>query len=312
MDLSVAVLAGGISAEAEVSRSSARQVTEALSQRYPRVQLLEVDDNLHGGLASMNPSVVFPVLHGPPGEDGTLQGFLEILGYCYVGSDVHGSAAAMDKRLAKLVFRAADLPVLDDMLIAADADPKRAARDIKTTIGDRVVIKPTNQGSAIGVTPLPNGGELEAPLREAMRFGGALIEPYVVGREITVGVLDLEGQAARALPVIEVKTANDEWYDFENRYTAGKSQHVIPAELPDEVLVRLQEIAVTGHQALQLRDLSRADFIVDDNNAIHLLEINTLPGMTPTSLYPDGAAAAGLPFVDLVAELVESAYRRCR
>jgi len=132
----------------------------------------------------------------------------------------------------------------------------------------------------------------------------------VLGREITVGVLDLHGEGARATPVIEIRTATDEWYDYTNRYTPGKSEHVIPAPLPEAVLEELQRIAVRAHRVLGLRDLSRADFLVTDADGIVLLEVNTLPGMTPTSLFPDGAAAIGLDFPALTDALVRSAVAR--
>ncbi|MCZ6889585.1 MAG: D-alanine--D-alanine ligase [Gammaproteobacteria bacterium] len=311
MDLTVAVVAGGASAEADVSRSSAREVTAALKARFAAVEQLELDDSLYDALGKFEPDVVFPVLHGPPGEDGTVQGFLDIAGYPYVGSDVRGSAIAMDKYVAKLVFKQASIAVLDDVYVTRHDDVAASVRVIEARLGDRVVIKPTRQGSAIGVTLLPNGGDISAPLREALRFGeGVLVEPYALGKEITVGVLDLEGSEPSAFPVIEIKTATGEWYDFTNRYTPGKSEHVIPAPLPDELNVALQAAAITGHRSLGLRDLSRADFIVTDANEAFLLEINTLPGMTPTSLYPDGARANGMSFEDLMQALVHSAHRR--
>ena len=311
MDLKIAVIAGGASAEASVSRSSANEVVNALRARHTTVEQIELDGALTKALTRLAPDVVFPVLHGPPGEDGTVQGYLEILGFPYVGSDVHGSAVGMDKHASKTLFRHAGLPVLDDLLFLPEADLDQAITAIEQRFGSVVVIKPNRQGSAIGVTPLPNGGDLREPMAAAMRFGDeVLVEPFAPGREITVGVLDLDGQTPEAWPVIEITTATDEWYDFENRYTPGKSKHIIPAPLSDVLTRDLQRIAIVGHRRLGLRDLSRADFIVSDNDDIFLLEINTLPGMTPTSLYPDGARAAGRDFETLVDELVHSAFRR--
>ena len=311
MDINVAVVAGGESAEAEVSRSSAAEVVKVLRRRHTTVTLLELDESLADALADAEPEVVFPVLHGPPGEDGTLQGFLETLGYPYVGSDVHGSALGMDKHASKALFRAAGLPVLDDLLIRPDDDPGAAITAIKARFGDAVVVKPSSQGSALGTTPMPNGGNVHDAIAGAMRFGGpVMIEPFAAGREITVGVLDLEGEPPAAWPVIEIVTATDEWYDYENRYTPGQSEHIVPAPLTDGTNAALRRIAISGHRALGLRDLSRADFIVTDDDEIWLLEINTMPGMTPTSLYPDGARAAGYDFESLVDALVRSAFRR--
>jgi len=307
----VAVLMGGSSAEAEVSRASAAEVTAALSRAGYRAERVELDRDAADRLRELNPDVVFPALHGPPGEDGTVQGFLEILSLPYVGSDVHGSAVAMDKAIAKAVFSRAGLPIADDLLFPSGTEPEHAQARILETFGDRVVIKPLSQGSAIGVTPIANGGDLIPGLSSALALGdGVLVEPYVLGREITVGVLDLHGQSARPFPVIEIRTATDQWYDYTNRYAQGGSEHVIPAPVSDGTSAELQRIAVEAHKALRLRDLSRADFIVTDAEEIVLLEVNTLPGMTPTSLYPDGARAIGIEFEQLMDQLVSSALAR--
>lgn len=310
-NLNVAVLMGGLSAEAEVSRVSAGEVGKGLEEAGHRVTLIELDDGCAAALLALQPDVVFPALHGPPGEDGTVQGFLELLGFPYVGSGVHGSAVAMDKSLAKTVFRRHGLPVADEVVVEPGSDLVEAAAQIRDRLGERVVIKPLRQGSALGVTRLANGGDLQAAVTSALAYGhGVLVEPFILGREITVGVLDLHGDQPRALPVIEIRTATDEWYDYDNRYTAGKSDHLIPASLAEVLSQRLQDIALTAHRSLSLRDLSRADFLLTDNDEVVLLEVNTLPGMTPTSLFPDGAAAAGTSFADLVADLVQSARQR--
>ena len=305
------MLAGGDSPEAEVSRSSAGQVADALRARYRRVELIELDDGLTAALRDFAPAVVFPVLHGPPGEDGTVQGYLEMLGLPYVGTGVRGSALGMDKHVAKVLFRAADLPVLDDVVLPPEMAVDEAVALVERRFGSRVVVKPTRQGSALGVTPLPNGGDPRDPILAARRFGDpVLVEPFVLGREITVGVLDLEGAAPVPWPVIEIVTPSDEWYDFRNKYTPGRSEHVVPAPLSADATRELRRIAVGSHRALGLRDLSRADFLVTEHEDIHLLEVNTMPGMTPTSLYPDGARAAGYDFESLVDALVGSALRR--
>jgi D-alanine-D-alanine ligase len=309
--LNVAVLMGGPSAEAEVSRMSAGEVATALETAGHRVTLVELDRQCAAVLLALAPDVVFPALHGPPGEDGTVQGFLELLGLPCVGSGVHGSAVGMDKSLAKAAFRRVGLPVAEEIIVRPDADLEDAAANVVNVMGDRVVIKPLRQGSALGTTRMPNGGDVVDGLAEALRYGhGALVEPFVLGREITVGVLDLHGEQPVATPVIEIRTALDEWYDYDNRYTPGKSEHVIPAPLPQAVLEELQHITLEAHRVLGLRDLSRADFLVTDCDGIVLLEVNTLPGMTPTSLFPDGAAALGLDFPTLTDKLVRSALAR--
>ena len=306
--LTVAVLAGGDSPEAEISRSSAAGVAAALKKRGHRPHTVEAGADLTQELLALRPDVVFPMLHGPPGEDGTVQGLLAMLGFPFVGSDVQGCAVAMDKHVAKALFRAEGLPVAEDVLVPADAEPEAAARAVQAALGDRVAIKPRRQGSALGLTPLPNGGDLVAPLRAALAFGdGVLVERFTPGREITVGVLHEHGQPAVALPVIEIAVAEGEWYDYRNRYTPGRSEHRAPA-LPAAQLADLQALAVRAHHCLGLRDLSRADFIVGD--AICLLEVNTIPGMTPTSLYPDACRTHGIDFEELADRLVRSAERR--
>ena len=308
--MKVAILAGGSSHEAEVSRSSAAEVARALEARH-EVLLIELDADVTASLGAFAPDVVFPVLHGPPGEDGTVQGYLEILSLPYVGSGVHASAVGMDKGVAKDLFRRVELPVCAELVIDADSAPEAAVQRILALLGDRVVIKPTGQGSAIGVTPLANGGDLRAPLEAALSLGGeVLVEPYILGSEVTVGILHPEGSEAMSFPPIEVRTPNGAWYDYQHRYTPGHSEHLIPAPLAEATLVELRRISIDAHHVLGCVDLSRADFIVTDNDEIFLLEVNTLPGMTPTSLYPEGAAAIGMPFDELVDALVRSAMRR--
>lgn len=309
MTLRIAVLNGGSSAEAEVSRSSARGVIKALKENYDAVEGIELDEKVAESLAAFKPDVVFPILHGPPGEDGTLQGFLEILGYKYVGSGVHGSAFAMDKIVAKEVFRETGLPVTDQCVVLKSDGTPAAVERINRQLGHYVVVKPACQGSAIGVTLIDNANQLHEAVEDAFQYDDRLlVEARIDGREITVGVIDT-GDGSEAFPVIEITTPEDSWYDFEHRYTEGLSEHLMPADLPHEQTVELQRVAIAAHQALGCRDLSRADFVVTDDS-IYLLEVNTLPGMTPTSLYPDGANGYGLSFAALVKHLVERAAKR--
>ncbi len=308
-DLKIAVINGGDSAEAEVSRSSARGVIAALKENFSLVNSIELDVNIASTLSTFSPDVVFPILHGPPGEDGTLQGFLEILGYPYVGSDVHSSALAMDKIAAKQVFREADLPVADQCVIHREVAIADSVARITGQLGESVVVKPASQGSAIGVTLIDNANKLHDALVAAFEYDHRLlIEERIRGREITVGVIDTV-DGTQPFPVIEITTPEGSWYDFEHRYTEGWSEHIMPAELPQQMREELQRIAVAAHQSLGCRDLSRADFVVTDKD-IYLLEVNTLPGMTPTSLYPDGAKGYGLDFPDLCKCLVLRAANR--
>ena len=306
----IAVICGGNSAESEVSRISGQGVLDALNKNYKHVKKFELDENLVGNLDRFNPEVVFPVLHGPPGEDGTFQGFLEILGYKYVGSQVHSSSFAMDKITAKQIFMSKNLPVAKDVVIDSNKFNNQAISEIIGLLGTDVVIKPARQGSALGVVLASNAQDIERGVIDAFSFDRRiLIEQKIQGKEITVGVIETD-QGVTAFPVIEVTTPKDKWYDFHHRYTVGLSQHIVPANLNYSQSKRLQDIAVKAHRALDCRDLSRADFIVPNDSSEYLLEVNTLPGMTPTSLYPDGAEAFGINFTELVAYFAERAANR--
>jgi D-alanine-D-alanine ligase len=290
---------------------SGRGVADALRSTYSNVVLLELDTSIGEALRDGGVEVVFPVLHGPPGEDGTFQGFLEILGVPYVGSAVHASACAMDKILAKHLFRNAGLPVARDTIIQRQVGASLAAKQVWETFGSQVVVKPSRQGSALGVRFPRELSELEAALEGAFSYDErVLVEERVEGREITVGILERNG--IEALPVLEVRTPSGSWYDFEHRYTQGLSEHIIPAPLPAAQYDRTQELARQAHAALGCRDLSRVDFVVPENEEPVILEVNTLPGMTPTSLYPDAARASGLSFEALVAFLIERVRLRTR
>jgi len=311
----IAVLQGGPAAEAEVSRVSAAGVAEALAQRFAVVELIELDRNLVDALLAFAPDVVFPALHGPPGEDGTVQGLLELLGYPYVGSGVRASACAMDKLVAKQIFRAAGLPLARDVVIRAEDDLAAGIARVLTELGERVVVKPVSQGSALGVTLVDDARALGSALALALTLDPVvLVEERVDGREITVGVLDVVAEDGRVErlphPVIEIVTPVGTWYDYSHRYTAGQSEHQLPAAVTPATAAELQRIALTAHAWLGCRDLSRADFVLGADDRCVLLEVNNLPGMTPTSLYPDGARALGYDFAALTALLVRNALYR--
>ncbi len=310
--LNVAVLMGGPSLEAEVSRSSAGEVAAALQTAGHQTTLIELDSAVIQKLTELDPDVVFPALHGPPGEDGTVQGLLELMHLPYVGSGVRASALAMDKGVAKLAFKSVGLPVADDLQYRPPvADASIICGEIESRFGRQVAIKPLAAGSAVGVTLNPDGAELLPLITDALTLdGGFIVEPFVSGMEITVGVFDPPDQPAQAFPVIEIVTRDGEWYDYQNRYAVGGSRHIIPARLDDALNARIMNIAVQAHQVLGLRDLSRADLLVTGDGDVVLLEVNTMPGMTATSLYPDGARAWGLEFPQLLDQLVRFALAR--
>lgn len=305
----VAVIGGGCSAEAEVSRSSATQITHALKHKFS-VEYLELSQSIARDLARFAPDVVFPVLHGFPGEDGTVQGLLEILGYPFVGSDSKTSVISMNKALSKYYFNLSGVPVLPQETACLDTLQTDIDR-VHTKFGEKVVCKPMHGGSALGVVPLPNGGNLRAALSISLEVDGeVLVEPFVVGREITVGVLDLHQEQIQTLPVTEILVAKDEWYDYTNRYTPGRSEHVIPAELDASKSDAFHHAAVRAHRSVGCRDFSRVDFLLEPDGAFWVLEVNNIPGMTPTSLYPDAAQVYGISFNELTERLVYSALSR--
>lgn len=313
--LHVAVIQGGSSAEASVSRVSAQGVAQALAAAGHRVQTLELGAGLPGQLLAGSFDVVFPIAHGTFGEDGCLQGLLEILGLPYVGSDVLASALAADKVKAKRMFALAGLPVAPDALVHRGEDLAQAASRVRAALGPAVAVKPCSQGSAIGVNLVRANApdaELVSALEEALALDPvALCERLVEGRELTCGVLDSSSFGeTRALPPTEIRPKAGAFYDFQSKYAQGGSDHVCPAPIDAKLTARVQEIAVAAHRALDCRDLSRADILVGNDGAVVLLEVNTLPGMTPVSLYPEAAKAAGIPMEALVDGLVRGAHRR--
>jgi D-alanine-D-alanine ligase len=327
----VAVVQGGPSAEAEVSRASAAGVAKALVQAGHDVALLELDAFLAEALRVGRFDVVFPVAHGAVGEDGSLQGLIEVVGLPYVGSGVLASALAMDKRQARIAFAAAGLPVAAGMPAHRGADADAIARIARETIGTRLVVKPASNGSAIGVSRLEESVPTSAVARAIEAVWNidecALVEHFARGAEVTCGVLHvpLHLRVApgtpgggfhfepAAFPPTLIESPKDAFYTYEARYARGRSQHTCPAPLSEVLTAKVQRIAEQAHTALGCRDLSRVDFIVGDDgdlDRITLLEVNTMPGFTPTSLYPEAAQVIGLSFSRLCGILVSAAESR--
>jgi D-alanine-D-alanine ligase len=316
----VAVIQGGPSSEAEVSRVSARSVCDALKKSGHEVETLECDRALPSKLAARSFDVVFPVVHGALGEDGALQGLLELLSLPYVGAGVLASSLANDKVQAKVAFRAAGLPVAKETILHRDvASIDAHGSHAVEAIGHALVVKPATQGSAIGVAPLPDlSGAHDPRLRQALERAFALdekvlVEAFHVGREVTCGVLELDDDGPRALSPTEILSKAAHWYDFKSRYGTGGSEHVCPARLHEVTTARVVHCAVAAHRALGVRDLSRVDFVVGAGDAeaeVVVLELNTMPGFTATSLFPEAAAVAGISFEVLCDRLVQRAKKR--
>lgn len=295
----VAVIYGGWSSERPVSISSGQQMAEAAKAAGYEVAEIDATRDLATQLREANVDAVLNGLHGPWGEDGAVQGLLEVLGLPYSHSGVLASALAMDKMRSKTAFAAAGLDVAKDVAVTR-ADVARAH-----PLEPPYVVKPVNEGSSFGVLFVHEGAE--GPAKEVLgpswQYGDHLMaEEYIPGRELTVGVV-----GDRALAVTEITTLR-EFYDFDAKYTDGGSRHVIPADLPDEVTKAALKGALTAHQALGCKGVTRSDFRYDETkDRLVILETNTQPGMTPTSLVPEQAAHVGMSFEALVAWMIEDA-----
>ena len=334
--MKIAVLFGGNSSERDVSIASGAQVAKALRQAGHQVLAVDTfrgiltDQEqtalLARGVAPAPPEdrdlrviraktgsivqpsyfvdadVVFLALHGGTGEDGTIQSVFDAAGTCYTGSNHVGSAAAMDKDLAKRLLLAAKVPTPPWLM--APVDPETAIRDL----GLPLVVKPNKQGSTVGLTVVKRAGDFETAVLAAYRHDDeVMLERFVPGREFTVGIL-----GERALAVGEIIPKCSEIFDYQSKYQAGGAEEIFPAALPSGQTRTLQDLALRVHKALKLRDYSRVDFRMDEMGEFWCLEANTLPGMTARSLLPQSAAAVGIAFPDLCDEICRLALNRAK
>ncbi len=323
--LKVAVLMGGTSAEREVSLSTGRQILNALDPEKYTVYALDTASGqkllpsgvtqplglLHGAdgttqittlpqlplVASADkPDLVFIALHGRGGEDGTVQGMLEVLSIRYTGSGILASALAMDKAMSKRVLTAAGV------LMPQDVTLKRGQTMPSSTLPLPLIVKPNAQGSTIGMSIVHEPAEMEAAVTLAFQHDDTvLVEQFITGTEITVPLLG--NDTLEVLPIVEIVPAKG-FYDYEAKYTAGATDEIVPARIPDSVAAEARRIAQVCHETLGCRGMSRTDMIVTNQNEIYTLEVNTIPGMTPTSLLPRSAEAAGYPFPKLLDKII--------
>lgn len=303
-DVRVALLMGGRSAERAVSLNTGAEVSAALtSEGFDVVEIDTGEDDFVVELSRSECAVVFICLHGRFGEDGTVQGLCELMELPYVGSGVLASALAMDKVMSKDFYRLRGLPTPDYVVVKRGEDIDFEA--ISSKLGDKTVVKPANEGSAIGVTISHDPAELPAAVGIAFKHDrSVLIERFTTGIEVTVGVLGNEHPIA--LPIVEI-IPEHEFYDYESKYAPGMSRHIVPARISDRAREDCERHAVEAHLALGCRGMSRSDFIITEAGSCELLETNTIPGMTTTSLLPDAARAAGIEFPQLCTRLVELA-----
>jgi len=306
--LTVAVLKGGRSLERQVSLASGARVEDALERLGHRVTGIDVGHDLVARLRAAAPDVAFVALHGRDGEDGTVQELLEVLGIPYTGSGVSACIRCTDKVLAKHAMRDAGIATPDFLSFNETAFKELGAAEalpaIEEQLGFPLVVKPADQGSALGIKFAPDAAAVPAALVASFSYSTkVLLERHVQGRDLAVSVLGDE-----TLPIVEAVPEDEEFYDFEARYTIGQTRFLCPAELPDETTAKAQELALAVHRLLGCAGFSRVDLMCDEaTGELFVLEANAVPGLTETSLMPLAAEAAGIGFDALIARIVELA-----
>ncbi|REJ08946.1 D-alanine--D-alanine ligase [Halobacillus trueperi] len=304
--MKIAVLYGGTSGEREVSLSTGKGIIKALENKGHDVTPIDFSPEKMEEVLNLDVDLVFIGLHGRFGEDGKIQGLLDMLGIPYVGSGVLASALAMDKAKSKQLFSLNGLHTAkSEVFDVTDEHQFSMIEDkIKRTFTLPFVIKPNQEGSTLGLTIVKKEQDIRQAIETAAHSDSMiLVEDYVKGREVTVPVMGYKGKE-QALPVIEIIPKND-YYDFDSKYKPGGSEHIVPAKLSDKLTAQLQQDSILAHQLLGCDVYSRVDFIINENEEPIILEVNTLPGMTPTSLFPDSAQAIGLSYDDLIQKFVE-------
>ena len=303
----VAVLKGGRSLERGVSLKSGARVEDALERLGHEVHGIDVGHDLVARLRALSPDAAFVALHGRDGEDGTVQELLEILDIPYTGSGIGACMRCTDKVMAKHVFTAEGIPTPDFFAFSEAAFKELGAAEALGAIGERlgfpIVVKPADQGSALGIKFAAAAGDVPAALVAAFSYSDrVLLERHVHGRDLAVSVLDGE-----ALPVVEAVPRDEDFYDFEARYEIGRTEFVCPAQLGDALTQRAQELALRAHDTLGCSGFSRVDLMLGGDDELAVLEVNAIPGLTETSLLPQAAEAAGIGFDDLVGRVLEGA-----
>ena len=306
----VLVLSGGLSPERDVSLRSGRRVAEALRGARPAWEVAEadVDAGLLPRLRENRPDCVVPLLHGSAGEDGALRDVLETLDIAFVGSDASASRLAFDKPVASSLVSGTGIAVPEFVVLPQSTFRELGAPAVMQAVGERIgfplVVKPTRGGSALGVSVVRDERDLPPAMVSAFAYGEtAMIQRFVAGTEIAVGVIDTP-DGPQALPAVEIVPESGV-YDYHARYTAGATEFFCPARLPEDVAAAVADVALTAHTALGLSDLSRTDMLVDSGGTVWFLEVNVAPGMTETSLLPQAITAAGLSVGEVIASFID-------
>ena len=305
----IAVLMGGRSGEREVSLRSGRNVLEALKRQGLQAAGIDVGLDLGTELRSKKIDAAFVILHGKYGEDGTVQGLLEMMDIPYTGSGVLASALAMNKVFSKKIFTGQAIPTPEYCWSGPQQDPKTAARQAVDDLGLPLVIKPVDEGSSLGVSIVKNQEQaVKSFIQVHKKYGQVMAERFIQGMNVTVGILGC-GLKTRALPVLELVSKN-EFYDYQAKYTGGMTEFHVPARLPGSIYAKTQQVTLQAHQALGCHGWSRVDAIVDRSGTVYILEVNTNPGMTDLSDLPAEAKAEGMEYDQVVLEILDSARKR--
>lgn len=293
---------GGPSSEAEISRRSGKNVFKALQNLgYKNAELIEVDENIAATLRTKNIEFVYNAMHGRFGEDGCIQGMLEVMGIPYTGCGVMASSVCMNKEYTKNILKEAGIPLIKSVLIKKGEDYKEKIKELKYPF----MLKPVSEGSSIGMYKVNNPEELAECFEKSAKYGqDVMVEEFIQGKGLTVGVLE-DGDMMFATEIIEFRTKT-EWYDYEAKYTAGMTEFILPAELSPEMTQKVKQIAVDAFNACDCRGVSRVDFMVEGDKA-YVLEINTSPGMTDLSDLPAQSNAMGIDYDTLVQIILNGA-----
>ena len=302
----ICVLMGGRSGEREVSLRSGQRVFDSLKRQGFSVISLDLEDDLISKLKQEKVDIVYIILHGKYGEDGAVQGLLELAGIPYTGSKVLASALAMNKLAAKRIFDAVGIPT--PRYLGIDSlEIKKEIEKVKKLFPLPLVLKPTSEGSSLGVHLIKKAEELDTILTKvANEYKEIFVEEYIKGKEVTVGIIG-KGEGLQALPILEL-VPKKEFYDYEAKYTEGMTEFILPARLSKPLYQKTQAVALAAHKALGCYGVSRVDIIVGKDHVPYVHEVNSIPGMTERSDLPAEAAAAGISFDQLVVNILESAY----
>ncbi len=309
-DKKIAVLYGGWSSEREVSLRSGTKVYNALKSMEYNAVLIDVDRNLAETLKKSHADIAFIMLHGRPGEDGTIQGMLEILGIPYTGSGVLASSIGMDKFISRMVLHENGFPVASAVLVKEGDDISRKAREIENILTMPVILKPRAEGSSVGAIKIEDRKQLmPSMISEQKKYGDFIVEEFIIGKSVTVGVLGT-GSEAFALPVLELRVHGREFYDYVAKYTEGFTEFIVPAELNEDTTKILQDYALRFHRLIGARGFSRVDAMVTEQGSVFILEINTIPGMTDMSDLPIEAEKMGISYNEVVEIILQSSEKQ--